>query len=125
MKTLSWGDVLQSHVEEALVSSRYPYKNVFINNTMQQQLAQADVVLGPCQSSGKEELLLCSLPVCVGSTVPSEVHPSRTACPKKGRAWGCAGRGAGRSDQGCDCSWAGHRGSEGNWHSDCECPGLC
>lgn len=29
MKTPSWGDVLQSHVEEALVSSRYPYKNVY------------------------------------------------------------------------------------------------
>lgn len=40
-----WSDILQSRVEEVLVSSRYPYKNVFINNIMQQQLAQADVVL--------------------------------------------------------------------------------
>lgn len=54
MKTPSWGAVLQSHMEEALISSRYPYKNVFINNIMQQQLAQADVVSGPCQSAGKE-----------------------------------------------------------------------
>lgn len=45
--------MLQSHVEEALIRSRYPYKNVFINNIMQQQLAQADVS-GPCQSRGKE-----------------------------------------------------------------------
>lgn len=101
---LPGGDMLQSQVEEALVNSCYPYKNVFINNLMQQQLAQADVVV--CYVLVAESPKPCQRPAApkslgfLGGRVCSsaEVRASKTACPKRARVSGCAVRGGGRSD---------------------------